>query len=116
MPSRDGIPLSDAEIERLAAKVVAHLRPMLEREIRRVAQDTWTLLPAKIRNRVQAEQADAAEFGMETMTPAEVANRLKISRWTVYRMMRDGELGSVKIGKTLRVPLKDLRRLLGLIS
>jgi excisionase family DNA binding protein len=35
--------------------------------------------------------------------PEEVAERLSISRWAVYRAIGDGSLESVKIGKSRRI-------------
>jgi len=37
-----------------------------------------------------------------TLTQTEAAARLSVSRWTVWRLLRDGDLQSVRIrGKTL---------------
>jgi len=37
-----------------------------------------------------------------TITQSEAAERLSVSRWTIWRLLRDGELEAVRIrGKTL---------------
>jgi len=36
--------------------------------------------------------------------PEEVADRLSISRWAVYRAIADHSLESVKLGKSRRIP------------
>ena len=45
------------------------------------------------------------------LTPAEVANRFKVSEATVRRWARDGDIASVKIGKTIRIPEDALQAL-----
>jgi excisionase family DNA binding protein len=43
------------------------------------------------------------------LTADEVAAALRISRKLVYRLVRDGELASVRVGSSLRVPVAALR-------
>lgn len=43
------------------------------------------------------------------LTPEEVAERLKVSRETVLRWLRNGELKGVKAGKLWRVREEDLQ-------
>ena len=40
--------------------------------------------------------------------PAEAAESLGLSRTRVYQLMRAGELGSVKVGASRRIPAADL--------
>jgi excisionase family DNA binding protein len=42
--------------------------------------------------------------GPEYMTVAEVAVRMRVSRATIYRLVHNGELPRMKVGKILRVP------------
>ena len=42
------------------------------------------------------------------MTVREVADLMRISSMTVYRMIKDGQLGAVRIGKGYRVPRRDV--------
>ena len=48
------------------------------------------------------------------LTPAEFANRLSISRWTVYAWLSEGRIRSVKLGSRLvRIPEGEVSRLTG---
>jgi excisionase family DNA binding protein len=38
------------------------------------------------------------------MTVAEVAGVLRVSRMTVYRLIHDGKLPAVQVGRAMRVP------------
>lgn len=49
----------------------------------------------------------------DVLTPDEVKDYLKIGRNTVYRMLREGEIPSVRIGKLYRVPKMMLAAMLG---
>jgi excisionase family DNA binding protein len=49
----------------------------------------------------------------EFMTAAEVADRLRLSMPTTYRLLRAGILPSVRIGGSLRVPRRELDESLG---
>jgi excisionase family DNA binding protein len=40
------------------------------------------------------------------LTVDEAAARLSISRWTVYNLIRSGELASITIGRARRIPLE----------
>ena len=44
------------------------------------------------------------------LTVPEVADRLHCSRTTVYALMLGGDLPSVKLGKSRRIPAEALRR------
>ncbi|MBN1629919.1 MAG: helix-turn-helix domain-containing protein [Thermoleophilia bacterium] len=48
----------------------------------------------------------------EYMTPKEVAERLKVDRITVYRMVKDGRLPVVRIGRGLRIPASAVAAML----
>lgn len=39
----------------------------------------------------------------QILTVAEVALRLRVSKMTVYRLIRSGELASVRVGRSFRV-------------
>lgn len=43
-------------------------------------------------------------------TPEEVANILKISRYTVYEMIKRGELSAYRIGRKLRIEASDIEK------
>ncbi len=42
------------------------------------------------------------------LTPEEAADRLALSRTTIYELIRTGELRSVKIGRARRIPVAAL--------
>jgi excisionase family DNA binding protein len=42
------------------------------------------------------------------LTAAEVADRLRVSTMTVYRLIRRGELTAVRVGRNYRVRERDL--------
>lgn len=45
---------------------------------------------------------------IQLLEPSEVAEALKVSKSLVYSLIRNGELKSVKFGKTVRVRPEDL--------
>jgi excisionase family DNA binding protein len=47
------------------------------------------------------------------LTISEVANVLRVSKMTIYRLVHDGQLPSMRIGKSLRVPVSALDAYLG---
>jgi excisionase family DNA binding protein len=47
-------------------------------------------------------------LGRPLMTVAEVAEHLRVSEMTVYRLITSRELGATKIGRSWRVPADDL--------
>jgi len=46
------------------------------------------------------------------LSPADVAQILSISRWTVYGWVYRGKLRAVKAGRLLRIPRSEIARLL----
>jgi excisionase family DNA binding protein len=46
-------------------------------------------------------------------TAAEVADQLRVSTMTIYRLIRRGELAAVRVGRNYRVRAEDLDRYLG---
>lgn len=48
----------------------------------------------------RAEDPDDHEF----MTVVEIAAAMRVSRATVYRLVHDGQLPRMRVGKVLRVP------------
>ncbi len=47
-------------------------------------------------------------LGRPMLTVAEVADYLRVSEMTVYRMITGQDLGATKIGRCWRVPAEDL--------
>ena len=42
------------------------------------------------------------------LTVAEVADLLRVSNMTVYRLIKGGQLGAIRVGKNYRIPQDDL--------
>lgn len=43
------------------------------------------------------------------MTVAEVASLMRVSKMTVYRLVKTGELTSVRVGRSFRIPENAVR-------
>ncbi|WP_026412828.1 helix-turn-helix domain-containing protein [Actinomadura oligospora] len=50
------------------------------------------------------------------LTVDEAAERLRVSRWTVYNLIRSNQLRTVKIGRRRLVPVSSLVECLDLLS
>jgi excisionase family DNA binding protein len=46
------------------------------------------------------------------LTVAEVARRFRVSNMTVYRLIKSGQLGAVRVGRGYRIREEDVRRYL----
>lgn len=55
-----------------------------------------------------AKQKDIDLF--ETMTVQEAAEKLSISKSFAYRLIKDGEMPSVRLGRKVRVPKAEFER------
>ena len=47
-----------------------------------------------------------ADFEVRFLTVAEVAEIMRVSKMTVYRMVHSGDLPAVRVGRSFRVPEK----------
>jgi excisionase family DNA binding protein len=56
--------------------------------------------PARSAKSERAELPKAVRF----MTVAEVAASMRVSKMTVYRMVHNGDLAAVRVGRSFRVP------------
>ncbi len=45
------------------------------------------------------------------LSPKEFADRLSISRWTVYAWISEGRIKSVKISRLVRIPESEVERI-----
>ena len=45
------------------------------------------------------------------LSPKETAERLSISRWTIYKMLEDGRIQSIKISRLVRIPESEVLRI-----
>lgn len=50
------------------------------------------------------------------MTVAEVAEAMRVSKMTVYRLVHSGEMGSVRIGRSYRIPESALEQYIASIN
>lgn len=55
---------------------------------------------------------DPAEKDAAVATVDEAAAMLRVSSWSVYRMIERGELKAVKVGSLTRIPTDNLRKFL----
>ncbi|TWP47738.1 helix-turn-helix domain-containing protein [Lentzea tibetensis] len=53
-----------------------------------------------------AKENDLAQ--VQFLTVAEVASKMRVSKMTVYRLVHSGELPAVRVGKSFRVPEKEV--------
>ncbi len=44
----------------------------------------------------------------QLLTVAEVADLLRVSNMTVYRLIKGGQIGAIRVGKNYRIPQADL--------
>jgi len=51
-----------------------------------------------------AKSAAGRLAGVEYLTVAEVAEIMRVSKMTVYRLVHTGELDSIRVGRSLRLP------------
>ncbi|WP_182347997.1 helix-turn-helix domain-containing protein [Tomitella gaofuii] len=54
----------------------------------------------------------ASLAGTNFLTVAEVATMMRVSKMTVYRLLHGGELPSVRVGRSFRVPAKAVHEYL----
>ena len=52
--------------------------------------------------------SDSSPSGSRFLTATEAAERMRVSKMTVYRLIRSGRLPAVQIGKAYRVRERDL--------
>lgn len=52
------------------------------------------------------------DFGEPLLTVGEVANLMRVSNMTVYRLIKSGQLSAVRVGKNYRIRRGDVDRYL----
>ena len=52
------------------------------------------------------------DFGDPLLTVGEVATLMRVSNMTVYRMIKSGQLGAIRVGKNYRIRRSDVERYL----
>lgn len=53
---------------------------------------------------------------LAVLTVDEAAERLRVSRWTVYNLIRSNQLRTVKIGRRRLVPVSSITECLNLLA
>ncbi|CAN5549627.1 helix-turn-helix domain-containing protein [soil metagenome] len=52
------------------------------------------------------------QFDEPLLTVGEVAQTMRVSNMTVYRLIKGGQLGAIRVGKNYRIRRKDVERYL----
>ena len=52
------------------------------------------------------------DFGDPLLTVSEVAERMRVSNMTVYRLIKSGQLSAIRVGKNYRIRRVDVDRYL----
>jgi excisionase family DNA binding protein len=61
--------------------------------------------PGRLRQRDGVQMASDRNFAdVRFLTVAEVASMMRVSKMTVYRLVHNGELPAVRVGRSFRVP------------
>ena len=63
-------------------------------------------------SRERGEQMPGREFEESLLTVGEVAQVMRVSNMTVYRLIKSGQLAAIRVGKNYRVRRKDMERYL----
>jgi excisionase family DNA binding protein len=63
-----------------------------------------------------ASMADTEIREADAYSPDDFARRIGLGRTTTYRLIRDGELRSIKVGRRRLIPADEIRRLLSAAS
>ncbi len=57
-------------------------------------------------------QGDRSKLGGSLLTVAEVAQVLRVSTMTVYRLIKNGEIAAIRVGKSYRIAEPELQAFL----
>ena len=70
-------------------------------------------LPGPCRQRTRCDMADDRDLSaVRFLTVAEVASMMRVSKMTVYRLVHNGELPAVRVGRSFRVVEEDVNEYL----
>jgi excisionase family DNA binding protein len=90
-------------------------------------REDMTVVSEKIKSTVYQDEGLQAQFAPETeehpgkhapkvLTVKEAARALRVSKWTVYQLIRTGQLTTFKIGRSRRVPAAAVHDLIAQLS
>lgn len=83
---------------------------MTKRDFDPTADPEWAAMADYLRAAAAAGEVVRLTARAEALTPAEAATRLGMSRSTVARKIRTGEIRAVKVGTHHRIPMIEFRR------
>ena len=77
----------------------------------------WPVLPVLLGQLVGRSGEDAVQGSPSfsddrLLTVSEVAAAMRVSTMTVYRLIKAGELGAIRIGRGYRIPQREVERYL----
>jgi excisionase family DNA binding protein len=80
-----------------------HFQPILGPDVTDVIPSTLTVQNQQTLSLLNIYQSKGTNMDMPTLyTPNEVADYLHVSRGTIYGLLRNNEIGSVKVGRNRR--------------
>ena len=62
--------------------------------------------------RLKGDGMPERDFGEPLLTVGEVANVMRVSNMTVYRLIKSGQLSAIRVGKNYRIRRGDVDRYL----
>jgi len=78
----------------------------------RARRGARTVTVANEEHRADPGKQPAAPELPHLLTVAEIAVLVRVSRMTIYRMIRRGELPAIVVGRSYRIPVEAARRLM----
>lgn len=70
------------------------------------------MLKLGTRNAPLRKRGTVERFGEPLLTVGEVANLMRVSNMTVYRLIKGGQLSAIRVGKNYRIRRTDVDRYL----
>ncbi|MDQ6522980.1 helix-turn-helix domain-containing protein [Nocardioides sp. LHD-245] len=74
------------------------------------AHADWDAIRQYLTDAAQAGEVVSLTAHVETLTPAEAARRLGMSRSTISRRISAGEIHTIKVGSHHRIPVREFER------
>jgi excisionase family DNA binding protein len=83
---------------------------MTSHDFDRKADPEWAALADYLREAAAAGAVVRLTARPETLTPAQAAARLGMSRSTIARRIKNGEITAVRVGSHYRIPVREFER------
>lgn len=48
----------------------------------------------------------------QLLSPQQFADKIAVSRWTIYAWIQEGKIAAVKLGRLVRIPEAELERII----